>query len=141
MAQRGDRPGRSRIAFYTQSGETDLVTIVTGPHEDADLVLYTIYPGAAAPPEEWEMALRPELYSHEDWDFWEHHALSPDAWPADEQLEFLSNLFDENDAPRFEGDLFRLQGGRFGAEQAASMAEHIRSGKSWMESFWAIGFR
>jgi len=72
---RGGRPYASRMTTLGPT-TTHLVTMVIGPHDGQPHVLYTVYPGPAAPrePGDPSIATWEELVASRD--FWAKHALS-----------------------------------------------------------------
>jgi hypothetical protein len=75
---RGNRKGKSRMV-KTPVRYTSLVTVVAGPHDGHDWVLFTSYGGSAAPREPFEFEASDESKDAKDSrDFWSAHALSED---------------------------------------------------------------
>lgn len=75
-AVRGERKGSSRLVSKPVR-ITSLVTIVTGPHDGHDWVLFTSYGGSAAPREPFEFAdddAGPDAVASRD--YWAVHALA-----------------------------------------------------------------
>lgn len=75
-ARRAGRAGDSRMVRRHQR-PTALVTVVAGPHDGQPCVLYTAYPGPAAPREPWDPGLD-DAGRAEAEAFWAQHALSTD---------------------------------------------------------------
>lgn len=71
---RGNRDGKSRVCRRGYL-PTRKVTVVAGPHEGHACVLYTAYPGPAAPREPFDKGLD-EASLEESKRFWAEHALS-----------------------------------------------------------------
>ena len=79
-AKRGNRAGESRLVNL-RPRPTNKLTVIAGPHEAYQCVLYTYYGGPLAPREPWELALSggtPEQKAEAE-AFWAVHALSKDA--------------------------------------------------------------
>jgi hypothetical protein len=75
---RGSRKGKSRMC-KSPIRYTSLVTIVAGPHDGHDWVLFTSYGGSAAPREPFEFEADDDSKPARDSrDFWSAHALSED---------------------------------------------------------------
>lgn len=71
-ARRGDRAGESRLVRRPVR-QTRLVTVVVGPHQGRERVLYTAYGGPSAPREPWELSGDDKA---ESLAFWRDHALA-----------------------------------------------------------------
>lgn len=71
---RGNRPYHSRILPNGRPGPTQLITIVSGPHDGQPMVLYTIYGGAVAPKEPGD-TFSSDKEREESVKFWAEHAL------------------------------------------------------------------
>lgn len=69
---RGDRTWASRVVRYQDPGLVRTVTVVAGPHDGHDCVLYTVYPGPAAPQEPGDPDCKDVEASKA---FWAEHAL------------------------------------------------------------------
>ena len=75
-AVRGERKGESRLV-KAPVRYTSLVTIVAGPHDGHDWVLFTSYGGSAAPREPFEFAADDDSKAARDSrDYWSAHALA-----------------------------------------------------------------
>jgi hypothetical protein len=75
-AVRGNRKGESRMVSKPLR-YTSQVTIIAGPHDGHDWVLFTSYGGSAAPREPFEFADDDDSKDARDSrDFWAAHALS-----------------------------------------------------------------
>ena len=76
-AKRGDRPYLSRVVVDAPQSQTNIITVVVGPHEEEPHVLYTMYAGPAAPREPGDPSLEgDELELQRSQEFWAKHALS-----------------------------------------------------------------
>jgi hypothetical protein len=73
-ARRGDRAGESRM-IAAPMRPTCLVTVIAGPHDGHDCVLYTAYAGPRAPREPWELEIGTEERAASEV-FWAEHALA-----------------------------------------------------------------
>jgi hypothetical protein len=71
------RPGRSwpSRTVARPIRQTRTLTVVAGPHDGHDLVLYTCHGGPAAPPEVNDPQLQPADLAASI-EFWKHHALA-----------------------------------------------------------------
>lgn len=72
FARRDDREYESRL-LRCPPRQTDLVTVIAGPHEEYACVLYTAYGGVAAPQESGDPRCK---NLEESKAFWAQHALS-----------------------------------------------------------------
>jgi hypothetical protein len=87
-APRNGRKGPSRLVPRPKR-ETRLLTVIAGPHEDLDCILYTAYGGphgAAREPWDTEEGTKERQQSEQ---FWAQHALSSMDWTA-RQLPILT---------------------------------------------------
>jgi hypothetical protein len=73
MLRRGKKGGYVRW----RNAHTHLVTIIAGPHDGHDCVLFTIFGGPLAPKEPDDPTLKPEE-REASVEFWKHHALADD---------------------------------------------------------------
>jgi len=73
-ACRGDRPGESRLCSRPER-PTQLVTVIAGPHDGQDCVLFTAYGGPCAPREPTDPDVPAEEKAACE-EFWASHALS-----------------------------------------------------------------
>lgn len=78
---RGDRPWPSRIHRHDKITSfirpTSTVTLVVGPHDGMQRVLYTVYGGPAAPREPSDPAISSPEELQVSQRFWSEHALHP----------------------------------------------------------------
>ncbi len=72
--KRGSRKGPSRMIALPHRKQK-WVTVIGGPGDDGETILYTAYGGPLAPREPWEVESDPKLHA-ESLDFWSQHALS-----------------------------------------------------------------
>lgn len=76
--RRGARNGLTRVLLGKRPRPTRFITVVTGPHNGAEGVLYTCYGGKEMPQEPWEFSgddIDPEKYS-KSIELWSTHALA-----------------------------------------------------------------
>jgi hypothetical protein len=73
-AVRGDRPGPSRMCDRP-ARMVRFMTVVGGPDEEGETILYTAYGGRVAPREPWDRGLNEEQRAESE-QFWSEHALS-----------------------------------------------------------------
>jgi hypothetical protein len=71
---RGGREGASRLC-PREPRRVRRVTVIAGPHEDLDCVLYTVYGGPCAPKEPTDPTLKDEEREASE-AFWKEHALA-----------------------------------------------------------------
>lgn len=73
-APRNERVGDSRLVFRPRR-LMQTITLVTGPHDGHEAVLFTAYGGPAAPQEPFELVEGSDLWKTSK-EFWSKHALS-----------------------------------------------------------------
>lgn len=76
MMKRGARSYESRIIKGKRMRDTNVVTVIYGPHEGHAKVLYTVYGGPEAPQEPNDPRVRDKAESEK---FWSEHALTADS--------------------------------------------------------------
>ena len=71
---RGNRKGPSRLIALPPRKQK-WVTVIGGPSDSGEIILYTAYGGPLAPREPWDVEHDPKLHA-ESLGFWAEHALS-----------------------------------------------------------------
>ena len=74
MRTREGREGLHRMCDR-EPGQTQVCTVIAGPHDGEDCVLFTVYPGPLAPKSPNDPSLKEEEKA-ESTKFWDAHALS-----------------------------------------------------------------
>lgn len=75
MLARGNRQWESRMVDRPMR-QTSKLTVIAGPHEDQQCVLYTAFGGPAAPREVGDLNIASDEEAEKSADFWSQHALS-----------------------------------------------------------------
>lgn len=74
FVKRGERKGASRLCNRPMR-DSDMITVIAGPGEGQECVLYAIFGGPPAPREPWDDSMN-EAEKAESVAFWREHALS-----------------------------------------------------------------